>query len=465
MPRVKLHAKLLGPAIGVMVIIFLALFTLFVRRPSHQFAFLPILILLAGGIVYLVRKRIAQGLSIILRHGKKTSDEEFGDLLPERSKKSSERTGRAEEQTQRLSEHDRDQARSMRLMQGILSNMSGGVLLLGMDGRVRLINFQGAQILRCKRENLIGRNLAASVPGTAAFMEADSGSYREIELHAPDGANVPIGFSSTYYYDANGEHEGVIVDYRDLTEIKTLQSELISKEGFAAMGKVVAGVAHEIKSPLFGISSISQILERELKNAEHQELARALLSETQRLNQLVEELLIYGRPMKLTLDRCDLRRLWQEVFELHKRDIEKKSITITGDFNLRSPLVYFDASQIRQVFLNLLRNSMEATAQGGEINIKLLLEDRYIIFKIADNGAGIPAKIMDRVFDLFFTTKPKGTGLGLAICRKIVHDHGGEIAIESTERKGTTVTVRLPYRGEAKDQARAGTESQVPNKK
>ncbi len=453
MLRVKLHAKLLGPVIGVMVIAFLTLFTLFVRRPSHQLALPSILILLAGGIVYLVMKRTAQGLSATLRHGEKISDEEFGNLIAERSEKPSERTGGAEEQTQRLSEHNRELDGSMRLMQGILANMSGGVLLLGMDGMVKIVNLQGAQVLRCKRENLIGRNLAESVPGTAAFMEADSGSYRETELRAPDGTNIPIGFSSTYYYGANGEHEGVIVDYRDLTEIKALQSELISKEGFAAMGKVVGGVAHEIKNPLFGISSIAQIFERELKNAEHQELARALLSETQRLNQLVEELLIYGRPMKLTLDRCDLRRLWQEVFELHKREIEKKSITITGDFNLRPPVAYLDAQQIRQVFLNLLKNSMEATAQGGEISIKLLLEDRYIIFKIADTGAGIPANIMGRVFDLFFTTKPKGTGLGLAICRKIVHDHGGEIAIESTERKGTTVTVRLPYRGEAKDRA------------
>jgi two-component system sensor histidine kinase HydH len=453
MPRVKLHAKLLGPIIGVMVIVFLALFTLSVRRPSHQPALLSILILLAGGIVYLVMKRTVQGLSATLHHDRKISDEEFGNLFPERSEKASERTGGAEDQTQRLSEHNQELAGSMRLMQGILSNMSGGVLLLGMDGTVKLVNHQGAQVLRCKRDNLVGRNLAESIPGTAVFMEADSGSYREIELRAPDGANIPIGFSSTYYYGANGEHEGVIVDYRDLTEIKTLQSELISKEGFAAMGKVVAGVAHEIKNPLFGISSIAQIFERELKNADHQELARALLSETQRLNQLVEELVIYGRPMKLTLDRCDLRRLWQEVFELHKREIEKKNISITGDFNLRSPLVYLDAHQIRQVFLNLLRNSMEATAQGGEINIKLLLEDRYIIFKIADTGAGIPANIMGRVFDLFFTTKAKGTGLGLAICRKIVHDHGGEIAIESAERKGTTVTVRLPYRGEAKDHA------------
>jgi signal transduction histidine kinase len=451
--RVKPPVKLLGPVIGAMVIVLATLFPASFHGPSQQAILASILTLLAGGIAHLAMRKSVPGLRTTVHHGGVTSGEENIMLFTERTGQPSEQAGKAAEQAQRLSDQNRELAGSMRLMEGILANMSGGVLLLGMDGRVKLINLQGAQMLRCKRENLIGRNLAESVPGTAAFMEADSGSYREIELHAPDGTNIPIGFSSTFYYGENGEHEGVIVDYRDLTEIKTLQSELISKEGFAAMGKVVAGVAHEIKNPLFGISSIAQIFERELKSAEHQELARALLSETQRLNQLVEELLIYGRPMKLTLDRCDLRRLWQEVFKLHKREIEKKAITITGDFNLRPPVAYLDARQIRQVFLNLLRNSLEATAPGGEINIKLLLEDRYIIFKIADNGGGIPAKIMDRVFDLFFTTKPKGTGLGLAICRKIVHDHGGEIAIESTEGKGTTVTVKLPYRGEAKDQA------------
>lgn len=449
--RVKPPVKFLGPVIGIMAIIFPVLFPVSLHGPSQQAMLASTLTLLTGGIVHLIMRRAVPGLQTTVRHVGIISGKEQKRLFMERTGQPSEHAGRAEEQTQQPSENDREPSGSMRLMEGILANMSGGVLLLGMDGRVMLINLQGAQMLHCKRENLIGRNLAESVPGTVAFMEADSGSYREIELHAADGANIPIGFSSTYYYGVNGEHEGVIVDYRDLTEIKTLQSELISKEGFAAMGKVVAGVAHEIKNPLFGISSIAQIFERELKSAEHQELARALLSETQRLNQLVEELLIYGRPMKLTLDRCDLRRLWQEVFELHKREIEKKAITITGDFNLRPPAAYLDARQIRQVFLNLLRNSLEATAPGGEIDIKLLLEDRYIIFKIADNGGGIPANIMDRVFDLFFTTKPKGTGLGLAICRKIVHDHGGEIAIESTEGKGTTVTVKLPYRGEPKD--------------
>ena len=106
-----------------------------------------------------------------------------------------------------------------------------------------------------------------------------------------------------------------------------------------------------------------------------------------------------------------------------------------------------DSNQIRQVFLNLLRNAIDATRPGGEIDIRLLLEDRYVVVKISDSGIGIRPQHLDMIFDLFFTTKPKGTGLGLAICRKIVQDHGGDIAVKSEEGKGTVVTVKLPYRG------------------
>jgi signal transduction histidine kinase len=277
-------------------------------------------------------------------------------------------------------------------------------------------------------------------------MDAERGAYREIEIQTADGAIVPIGFSSTDYLGEQGEHEGVIVAYRDLTELKTLQSELLSKERFAAMGRLVAGVAHEIRNPLFGISSIAQLFERDLKTPVHRELVGALLSETKRLNRLVEELLIYGRPMKLRLERCDLRRLWEDVFTMHRAELERRRITITGDYEVRHPVAYLDAHQIRQVFLNLLRNALDTTPDGGAITIRLLIEDRYIIFKVVDSGAGIPSENLDRVFDLFFTTKSRGTGLGLAICKKIVQDHGGEIMIESGEGRGTTVTVKLPYR-------------------
>jgi two-component system NtrC family sensor kinase len=103
------------------------------------------------------------------------------------------------------------------------------------------------------------------------------------------------------------------------------------------------------------------------------------------------------------------------------------------------------------VFLNLLRNAIEATPDKGSIDIAMLLADNFLLFRVADTGSGIPAKNLDHVFDLFYTTKPKGTGLGLAICRKIMEDHGGDITIESTEGRGTTVTIKLPY-GRSGDQ-------------
>jgi signal transduction histidine kinase len=355
--------------------------------------------------------------------------------------------------SEKLKNQNRELARNINLREGILANMSSGMMFLNMDGTVELINQAGAEILHSRLSDIMNQRLTDLFPQTAAFLQPSVGPYQEIEIERHDGTSVPIGFSSAYCRAVAGAREGIIVVYRDLTEIKALQTEVLNKERFAAMGRVVAGVAHEIRNPLFGISSIGQIFERELTNPAHTELARALLSETERLNQLVEELLVYGRPMKLMPGWCELLKLWEEVIGMHRDEIGKKGIKISGDFAIGHTRAYLDAHQVRQVFLNLLRNAIEATPSGGEIMIRLLLEDRFIIFKITDTGCGIPAEHIGKVFDLFFTTKPRGTGLGLGICKKIVEDHGGGISLVSRqwdwleERKGTTVTVKLPYRG------------------
>jgi len=334
---------------------------------------------------------------------------------------------------------------SVRLMRGILSSMSSGVVLLSRDGLIKLINRQGAWIFGHGHEDLVGKKLVDIVPEAAAFLGVRVGSYDEITVNTPDGDTVPIGFTSSYYSGVEGEQEGTIVVYQDLTELKILHAELMNRERFAAIGRVVAGVAHEIRNPLFGISAIGQIFERDLADPAHQELTRALLAETKRLNQLVEELLIYGRPMKLKREETDLRVLWEEVLDPHRDELRRKGITVSGDYAVRHPVAHFDPYQIRQVFLNLLRNAIEATSDGGSIDITMLLADNFLLFRVADTGPGIPANNLDHVFDLFYTTKPKGTGLGLAICRKIMQDHGGDITIESTEGSGTTVTIKLPY--------------------
>jgi len=341
---------------------------------------------------------------------------------------------------------------SVRLMQGILSSMSSGVVLLDRDGRVKLINRPGAVLLGRTAGELLGRKLAEAVPETHGFFIGRIGGYEEITVHALE-TRIPLGFTASPYASGDAGQEGIIVVFQDLTELKALQGELLNRERFAAIGRVVAGVAHEIRNPLFGISAIGQIFERELKAPAQQELCRALLAEAKRLNQLVEELLIYGRPMKLNREDADLRVLWEEVLELHRDELKQRGIKVTGDYAVRHPVAYFDPHQVRQVFLNVLRNAMEAMPAGGSIGITMLLADDFLVFQVTDTGAGIPKESLEHIFDLFFTTKPKGTGLGLAICRKILRDHGGDIAIDSVAGRGTTVTITLPYRKAVRDAA------------
>ncbi len=356
-----------------------------------------------------------------------------------------------------LKVQNRELARHTGLLSGILSNMSSGIMLLDENTTIALVNQVGADILQTGRDLLLNKQLSSFFPEASAFVSSAVGSYQEMEIRLRNGTTVPIGYSKTFYRSSPGESEGIIVVFRDLSEIKTLQAELLNKERFAAMGRVVAGVAHEIRNPLFGISSVGQILEREIHDPAHQELIRALLSESRRMNQLVEELLLYGRPMKLNPESCDVAAIWGEVINMHRSELERKQIVINGDLQVKHMTALLDTNQIRQVFLNLLRNAIDAADRGGAIDFRVLLEDRHIVVKISDTGRGIPANDLDRIFDLFYTTKPKGTGLGLAICKKIVQDHGGDISVESKEGKGSAFTIKLPYRGIPADPVVAAT--------
>lgn len=348
--------------------------------------------------------------------------------------------------SEELKNQNLELVRQTNLLGGILSSMTSGILLISAAGAVTLINQAGAAILRARQEDLVDKRLTDLYPEAGAFLAFSVGPYQEVDVRLADGSLVPIGFSSAHYSSAPGEQEGVIVVFRDLSELKALRAELLNKERFATMGRVVAGVAHEIRNPLFGISSVGQILEREVENPAHRDLVRALLSETKRMNSLVEELLVYARPMKLQREDCDLAALWKDVLSMHQGELERREIAFSDVGRILRIKAYLDPNQIRQLLLNLLRNAMDATPPGGTINARLLLEDRYIIFQLSDSGMGISADAKDKIFDLFYTTKPKGTGLGLPICRKIAQDHGGEISVESKEQMGTTVTVKLPYR-------------------
>ena len=456
MSSLRLHAKFLLIILSVLLVLLSVVSTMPIHRGATLLMLYAAMFVVIGGAVSLaVRMLVLRPLRSLRQGAEAVGKGDLGHRVPAAGRDEfAELAGSFNEMASRLQEtvgslengvrvRTIEMNENVRLLQGILSSMPSGVVLLSPDGVVKLMNRQGSHILMRDAEDLAGRRLTEIVPETEAFLQAQSGTRGEIVAKLAENLAVPIGFICSLY--AVGDQEDRIVVFQDLTELKALQAAFLDKERFAAIGRVVGSVADEIRNPLFGISAIGQVFERDLKDPAYRDLARSLLAEAKRLNLLVEDLLRYGRTVHLKLEQADLRVLWEEVLDLHREELKRRRIKVTGDYAVRHPVAIFDPHQIRQVFLNLLGNAMEATPDGGSIVITMLLEDRYILFRVTDNGTGISKDRLPHVFELFYTTKTAGTGLGLAICRKILEDHGGEILITSQEGSGTSVTVKLPY--------------------
>ena len=383
----------------------------------------------------------------------------------------------AQARTQELARalQDQVQAQTLELSRGrqltanIISHMGSGLLVTDRDGRIWMINQHGQETLGVTAAQAVGQRLLDLFPDAGPLLDVQVGSVlRELDLKCPGGQTVPLGFNNSLLLDAAGQPEGTIVIFRDLSDLRAIRAEVRRKDRLAAIGEVAAGVAHEIRNPLFGISSVAQILMTEVKfDPVHQELLAAMQSEIKRLNSLVEDLLNYGRPSKLQRTPQVLEQIWEEILDLAREELAGAKVHIAREIADGVLPVLADGNQLRQVFLNLLKNAIQATPPGGRITIRVYRVRRsalpapvqhslallagegdpsreYVASVVSDTGVGIPVADLDRVFDLFFTTKSTGSGLGLAICRRIAEDHGGAIGVESVEQVGSTFTVALP---------------------
>jgi signal transduction histidine kinase len=321
----------------------------------------------------------------------------------------------------------------------ILDNVSSGLLVMDREGCILKINDIGAKHLKLDISDAVGRRICGIYPETRDMISITPGFSRELTIAFPDGDTIPFGFSNSPLLDAAGNQTGVIVLFKDLTEIKKLQAALRRKQHFETMGKVVAGVAHEIRNPLFGISAVAQILEREIKADQHNKLLQAMIREVHRLNNLVNELLIYSRPSKLNIAELDFSAFCDKL--QHYINARKDSVVLTLQA-APDTVIKADADKITQVFLNLIDNATGSGSTKIDISASRSKEGNVLI-RITDDGAGIKEKDLDKVFDPFYTTKKEGTGLGLSISRKIMQDHGGDIELISAEGKGTTVILHF----------------------
>ena len=257
--------------------------------------------------------------------------------------------------------------------------------------------------------------------------------------------------------DTDDQLIGMVLLLKDIGNLVSLEKQVQSNEKLATVGKIAAGVAHEIRNPLTSIKGFLQMMQFELlKNGMEKEhkFTHVMLAEIERVNGLVGELLLLSKPRELKMERLDLDEVLQALSPLIASEALFHDIEFEIELNSTAqlPRVYADRELLKQVMLNLIKNAIEAMvdSDGGRrliVRTDYLVQERQIRIDVQDSGPGIPHYMLDRIFDTFFTTKEKGTGLGLPICQRLVNDIGGQIKVTS-KGYGTTFSVFLPVHQE-----------------
>jgi PAS domain S-box-containing protein len=353
----------------------------------------------------------------------------------------------------------------------IIQNLSSGLIALDLKGEITFVNNAAADMLGFGREELLGKSSKTLFGADdesqkchrAIFLPNKKINDREVNLFQKDTKPILVGLSSSHIHDENNNFDGVILLFRDLSEIHHLKLQIEKMERLALIGELSAGIAHEIRNPLAGIKAAAQLLKESGNNNQIQpQIIDRIIREVDRSNKLLQEFFKFARPGKPKLKFHDIEIVIDGVSLLLSPQLKKSKIEFITDFINEIPEVYVDDTQIEQVIINLFLNAIEAMPDGGKLliksynkNINLLnqMEKRfetsnnqlnYVFIEITDTGVGIPVHQIEKIFNPFFTTKQNGLGLGLSICSRLVGENGGNLDVKSKIGEGTCVTVALP---------------------
>jgi two-component system sensor histidine kinase PilS (NtrC family) len=276
-----------------------------------------------------------------------------------------------------------------------------------------------------------------------------------IRFHAAlvrgDGTTIPIGVSASLLRRGSGEPLGVICSFQDLSDIKRMEAQMRHADRLAAIGRLAAGLAHEVRNPIASIRGSVEVLRQNLKpQGADRRLMDIVLRESDRLDNTIAEFLEFSRPRQLQSALTDVTQMIDEVLLLLGQQAGAQ-VRIVKEYPDGTVKAYMDAAQIRQALWNLCRNACDAMAQGGTLRVAARLgrgappEQRtHVVIAVEDTGPGISAQHLPHIFEPFYTTKPDGTGLGLAIVHRIIEDHDGEIRVETAAGGGARFVVALP---------------------
>jgi two-component system, NtrC family, sensor histidine kinase HydH len=240
-----------------------------------------------------------------------------------------------------------------------------------------------------------------------------------------------------------------IIEKRAFERIR-LKDQLSKAKHLSSLGEMVAGVSHEIRNPLGIISSSAELLKKKMDPQDPlNAIADIIVAESRRLNHIITDFLNYARPKTPNRSPCRIDEVIAKNIHFLDQQLKENGYVIRTDFNADTPAIKADADMLYQAFLNLLINAMQSMPQGGLIDVTIEKQDGWLWIFIEDQGGGVSASVMEKIWDPFFTTKEKGTGLGLGIVRNIIEAHDGMIRIDNRREKGARVSVKFPLNQEA----------------
>lgn len=332
----------------------------------------------------------------------------------------------------------------------VVNSMPNGLISLDSKGRITTLNQNGANLLGLTFSDVKGKHLdqvmkecdlKKTILPTSDIIE------QQMECQINDGSVIPISTTSSLLKDENDDVIGKVIILRDLRDIKNLEKKIERSERLASLGRMAAGIAHEIRNPLSSIKGFAQYFQRKFRQgSQDANYALVMVNEVDRLNRVIQDLLNFAKPQEAKFKSVDIIAIMEHTLKLMESDLREKKIHVVKNYDQAIPQISADADMITQSLLNIYINAIEAMDENDTMVLDVHLENEGINIFIEDSGKGISKADLLKIFDPFFTLKSGGTGLGLAIVYRIVENHHGEIEVKSEPGKGASFRIYLPVK-------------------